>query len=745
MSELPLTPDLLIHIAQTLEVPMQGLLATIQLLDEGSTVPFIARYRKESTGNLDEVQIRAIEEQLLYIRELVSRKETILASIQEQGKLTDQLKARIEKTLDKSELEDLYLPYKPKRRTKAMIAREKGLGPLAEHLWNQQPTGVPLETFAASFVDPEKGVASVEEALDGARHILAESISDDAEIRRLLRRAMQEEGVIVSKKASDAVDEQQKFQMYYDYREPVKQIPSHRMLAIRRGEAEKVLYFLIELDAERAFQLIKNKIHKQPGDWTSQLNLVAEDAWKRLLASSITSEIRLELKQRADADAIQVFRENLQNLLLAPPAGQLAVLGIDPGIRTGCKIAVVDDTGKFLGHDVIYPFQPRNDIPGAERTLKALIAKYNVRAIAIGNGTASRETDSLVRDFFKREGLSALFSVIVNESGASIYSASDIARQEFPDLDLTVRGAISIARRLQDPLAELVKLDPKSIGVGQYQHDVDQSQLHKSLEMVIESCVNRVGVDLNTASWALLRYVAGINERTAQKIVEFRNENGRFRSRVQLTAVPGIGPKTFEQAAGFLRIRNGDQPLDVTAVHPESYPVVEQIAKGLAVPIEQLIVQPALLDKVDKSSISAGVYTLNDILEELRKPGRDPRDQFLAPSFQDNVKEISDLQEGMTLEGIVTNVTKFGAFVDVGVHQDGLVHISELSNQFVKEPSDVVKVGQIVKVHVLSADAKTRRIALSMKTPGAKAAPSPKPKPAMEDKLAALADRWKRR
>jgi uncharacterized protein len=752
MSELPsLTPDLLIHIAQTLGVPMQGLLATIQLLDEGSTVPFIARYRKESTGNLDEVQIRAIEEKLLYFRELVSRRETILASIQEQGKLTDELKARIEKTLDKSELEDLYLPYKPKRRTKAMIAREKGLQPLADHLWNQQPTGVPLETFAASFVDPEKGVSSVEEALEGARHILAETISDDADIRRLLRRAMQEEGVIVSKKATDGVDEQQKFQMYYDYREPVRQIPSHRMLAIRRGEAEKVLYFLIELDAERAFALIKNKIHKQPGDWTSQLNLAAEDAWKRLLSSSITSEIRLELKQRADADAIQVFRENLQNLLLAPPAGQLAVLGIDPGIRTGCKIAVVDDTGKFLGHDVIYPFQPKNDIAGAERTLKAMIAKYNVRAIAIGNGTASRETDSLVRDLFKKEGLSALFSVIVNESGASIYSASDIARQEFPDLDLTVRGAISIARRLQDPLAELVKLDPKSIGVGQYQHDVDQSQLHKSLEMVIESCVNRVGVDLNTASWALLRYVAGINERTAQKIVEFRNENGRFRSRVQLTAVPGIGPKTFEQAAGFLRIRNGDQPLDITAVHPESYPVVEQIAKGLAVPIEQLIEQPALLDKVDKSGISAGVYTLNDILEELRKPGRDPRDKFLAPSFRDNVKEISDLQEGMTLEGIVTNVTKFGAFVDVGVHQDGLVHISELSNQFVKEPGDVVKVGQIVKVHVLSADPKTKRIALSMKTPGAKpaqrqkAAPSPKPESGMEDKLAALADRWKRR
>ncbi|HUE00482.1 MAG TPA: helix-hairpin-helix domain-containing protein, partial [Bryobacteraceae bacterium] len=528
---------------------------------------------------------------------------------------------------------------------------------------------------------------------------------------------------------------------------PVKQIPSHRMLAISRGETENVLYFVIELDPRRPLDIIASKIHKRLGDWTPQLNLAAEDAWKRLLSSSITGEVRLELKHRADTDAIQVFRENLQNLLLAAPAGQLTVLGLDPGIRTGCKIAVVNDTGKFLGHDVIYPFQPKNDMAGAERTLRALIHKFSVRAIAIGNGTASRETDAFVRDFLKKEGLSSVFCVMVNESGASVYSASEIARQEFPDLDLTVRGAISIARRLQDPLAELVKLDPKSIGIGQYQHDVDQKQLHKSLEAVIESCVNRVGVDLNSASWALLRYVAGINERTAQKLVEFRNEHGRFRSRVQLTAVPGIGPKTFEQAAGFLRIRHGDHPLDITAVHPESYPVVEQIAKSLNVTIEQLIAQPAQLEKIDKSRLAAGVYTLNDILEELRKPGRDPRDTFLAPSFNDNVKEIGDLQVGMTLEGIATNVTKFGVFVDVGVHQDGLVHISELADRYVKDPSDVVKVGQIVKVHVLSADAKTKRISLSMKTPGVKPTQgaAPKQQPTMDDKLAALADRWKKR
>ena len=752
MSELKaLSPELLIHVAQTLAVPMKGMLATVELLDEGATVPFIARYRKEVTGNLDEVQIRNIEEKLAYFRVLESRKETILASILEQGKLTDELKARILATLEKSELEDLYLPYRPKRRTKAMMAREKGLEPLAIYLWEQRSTGTPLEAVAPTFVDAEKGVATVEEALEGARHILAEMFSENADIRKSLRKTLFEEGVIVSRKIDDAVDDQQKFKMYYDHREPVRAIPSHRMLAVRRGETEKVLYFLVELDPLRAFEIIRAHVHQRPGDWTAQLNLALEDAWKRLLSSSITAEVRLDLKHSADAEAIKVFRENLQNVLLAPPAGQLAVLGIDPGIRTGCKIAVVDDTGKFLAHDVIYPHQPKNDTAGSERTLKALIDKFNVKAIAIGNGTASRETDALVREFLRKEGRLNLFTVMVNESGASIYSASDIARQEFPDLDLTVRGAISIARRLQDPLAELVKVDPKSIGVGQYQHDVDQTHLQKSLETVIESCVNRVGVDLNTASWALLRYVAGINERTALKIVEFRNEHGRFRSRVQLNAVPGVGPKTFEQAAGFLRIRGGDNPLDITAVHPESYPLVEQIAANLGIPLAQLIQQPGMLDKIDKTSLSAGVYTLNDILEELRKPGRDPRDKFLAPSFKDDIRDISDLTAGMILEGVITNVTKFGAFVDIGVHQDGLVHISELSNRYVQEPSEVVKVGQIVKVQVMSADAKVKRIALSIKAlqgPPAKQSnprPASTPAPTMEDKLGALADRWKRR
>jgi protein Tex len=739
----PLTPEILLHISQTLQVPMKGLVASVELLDGGGTVPFIARYRKEATGNLDEVQIRSIAAKLAYFRELQDRRATILASIEEQGKLTPELKLRIEAALEKSELEDLYLPYKPKRRTKATIAREKGLEPLAVYLWEQQPGDRPLTEFAASFVNAELGVADVGEALEGARHIVAERISEHADIRKLLRHTMMAEGVVISRKIDEAKDAEQKFQMYYDYREPAKSIPSHRMLAIRRGENEKILSFTIELEPARALALIKSQVHKQPGDWTPQLELACEGAWKRLLQASIQGEIRLELKQRADAEAIQVFRDNLQKLLLAPPAGAIAVLGIDPGIRTGCKIAVVDETGKFLAHDVIYPHAPKNDTEGSCQKMKTLIAKHRVRAIAIGNGTASRETDAFVRDFLSREKPEGVFTITVNESGASVYSASDLAREEFPNLDLTVRGAISIAHRLQDPLAELVKIDPKSIGVGQYQHDVDQRQLEHSLGTTIESCVNRVGVDLNTASWALLRYIAGINERTAKKIVEYRNDKGRFRSRVQLMAVPGVGPKTFEQAAGFLRIRGGDNPLDMTAVHPESYPVVQQIAELLGVSTERLIEEPELLKKVDKSALNAGTYTVTDILEELKKPGRDPRAQFVAPSFQEGIREISDLRPGMTLEGVVTNVTKFGAFVDIGVHQDGLVHISELSNRYVKDPSDVVKAGQIVKVQVLNADPKTKRIALSIKALMPPAAPQPKPRAAPADQLSALSTKWK--
>ena len=767
-----LSPEILLHVSQELNLPLRGLIAVIELLDEGGTVPFIARYRKEATGNLDEVQIRSIEEQLAYFRELVSRKATVLETIAGQGKLTDELKARIEATLDRNVLEDLYLPFKPKRRTKATIAREQGLEPLADYLWEQRLRETSLADLAPTFVNEEKGVATVEAALEGARHIVAERVSEDADLRKMLRQWVFDDGIVTSRQTADAaekkLDEQEKFKMYYDYREPVKTIPSHRMLAIRRGETENVLYFLIETDADRAGSMLRSRVLRAKGDWTPQLELAIDDSWSRLLNSSIQAEIRLELKRRSDAEAIQVFRENLHNLLLAAPAGQIAVLGIDPGLRTGCKVAVVDETGKFLAHDVIYPHTGKGNADSAKATLRRMIAGHHCRAIAIGNGTASRETLTLVREFLQEEKLNEVFTVTVSESGASVYSASDLARQEFPDLDLTVRGAISIARRLQDPLAELVKVDPKAIGVGQYQHDVDQRQLQESLGQVIESCVNRVGVDLNTASWALLRYVAGISERTALNIIAHRDQNGRFVSREQLKQVGGVGPKTFEQAAGFLRIRGGVNPLDSTAVHPESYALVEQIAKLANSPIDGIIRQPELLEKVDRSHIQAGAFTLQDILEELRKPGRDPRDKFVAPSFLESVHEISDLEPGMVLEGVVTNVTRFGAFVDIGVHQDGLVHISELSNKFIKDPSEAVKAGQIVKVKVLSADARTKRVSLSIKalqenvgqrggnkgpsqsgikgTTASNARPAVPPPPAtLDQKIAALTARWQKR
>jgi uncharacterized protein len=744
-----LSTAILLHIAQLLNVPLKGMMAVIGLLDEGSTVPFIARYRKEVTGNLDEVQIRDIQEKLEYFRELEERRETVLESIESQGKLTPELKARIEAALEKNELEDLYLPYKPKRRTKASMAREKGLEPLAQFLWDQQPGGMTLADYAATF----EGVATPAEALEGARHIVSEWVSEKAEFRKAVRGFMMAEGVVVSRAIEGAPDPEGKFKMYAEYSEPAAKIPSHRMLAIRRGAKEGVLAFEIELEREKPLAWLRGQVLRTPGEWTPHLEAAIEDSYDRLLNPSIQTEARLELKDRSDEEAIKVFRENLENLLLSPPAGMLGVLAIDPGIRTGCKVAVVDETGKFLENAVIYPFEPRNDVAGAVRTISSLVQRHSVRAIAIGNGTASRETDALVRDFLRQANLTNIFSVTVSESGASVYSASDMARLEFPDLDLTVRGAISIARRLQDPLSELVKVDPKSIGVGQYQHDVDQRRLKQSLEATVESCVNRVGVDLNTASWALLRYVAGITERTALKIVEYRNEHGKFRSRVQLTAVPGFGPKTFEQAAGFLRIRGGENPLDITAVHPESYPVVEKIAASLGVTLDDLIAKPELIEKVKLEGFkteSVGMYTLGDIREELRKPGRDPREQFVAAKWRDDVKEIADLKPGMTLEGVVTNVTRFGAFVDIGVHQDGLVHVSELANRFVKDAAEVVKVGQIVKVQVLNADPKAKRIALSMKAlaapPERKAQPAPKvqeKKVSMEDKLAALSSKFK--
>jgi len=750
-----LSTPVLIHIAGQIQVPLKGLHAVVELLDDGSTVPFIARYRKEVTGNLDEVQIRDIQEKLEYFRELEDRRKTVLDTIREQGKLTPELQTRIQAVLEKNELEDLYMPYKPKRRTKASIARDKGLEPLAQYLWEQNGA-TPLAELAATFVSEEKGVATAAEALEGARHIISEMVSENATFRKEVRSMMMAEGLVTSRAIEGVPDPEGKYQMYAQFSEPASKIPSHRMLAIRRGAKEGILIFEIEMDPVKPLAWLRSHVVRAAGEWVPHLEQAIEDSYGRLLNPSIQTEVRLELKDRSDEEAIKVFRENLENLLLSPPAGMLTVLALDPGIRTGCKIAVVDDTGRFLENSVIYPFEPKNDVAGSRKTLAALIARHNVQAIAIGNGTASRESDALVKDFLLDTGLSKIFSVTVSESGASVYSASDIARQEFPDLDLTIRGAISIARRLQDPLAELVKVDPKSIGVGQYQHDVDQRRLMQSLEATVESCVNRVGVDLNTASWALLRYVAGISERVAQKVVAHRDEKGRFKSRAELLKVSGFGPKTFEQAAGFLRIRGGENILDMTAVHPESYPVVERIAASLGVTVSELVGKPDLIEKVKLEGFqteTVGMYTLGDIREELRKPGRDPREQFVAPHWREDVRAISDLTSGMTLEGVVTNVTRFGAFVDIGVHQDGLVHVSQLANRFVKEASDVVKVGQIVKVQVISADAKAKRIALSMKAleaapPEPKRKnfkPAPPPKASFNDAVSALADKFKRR
>lgn len=746
MTDLKALPTpVLLHIAKLLEVSLQSLVATIALFDEGGTVPFIARYRKEATGNLDEVQILAIQEKLEYFRELEDRRATVLGSIQEQGKLTPELQAKIEKTFDKSELEDLYLPYKPKRKTKASVAREKGFEPLAIYMLEQVPNGQSLADFAATFGDPS-------EALEGARHIVSEMVAENADYRKAVRTMMGEKGIVVSKAIEGVPDPEDKFKMYGDFSEPVSKIPSHRMLAIRRGAKEGILHFEIELNRDEVCASIRARVCHTPGEWQHHLHEAIEDGYDRLLNPSIQTEIRLELKDRSDEEAIKVFRDNLENLLLSPPAGALNVIGVDPGIRSGCKIAVVDDTGKLLEHTVIYPLEPKKDVAGSVKTLARLIQQHNVQAFAIGNGTGSRE----VADIIKGANLGP-FSVVVSEAGASVYSASDVARQEFPDLDLTVRGAISIARRLQDPLAELVKVDPKSIGVGQYQHDVDQRRLKQGLEQTVESCVNRVGVDLNTASAPLLKQVAGLSERVAQKIVEFRNEHGRFKSRVQLMAVSGFGPKTFEQAAGFLRIRNGDNPLDMTAVHPESYSVVEAIAASLGLSVPELIAKPEVVEKVKMEGFKTekvGIFTLNDIREELRKPGRDPRDKFVVATFREDVKEMKDVTVGMILEGVVTNVTKFGAFVDIGVHQDGLVHVSEVSHRYITDPAELLKAGQIVKVVVLAVDLKAKRIALSIKalepkpSGGGRPQPQQRPQqnqPSMQDKLSALSGKFRTR
>lgn len=715
--------------------------AALKLLEEGNTIPFIARYRKEMTDSLDEVQVRDIKDRADYLKEMDDRRSTILESIETQGKLTDDLKAKIEACETKSALEDLYLPYKPKRRTKATIAKEKGLEPLAKLIMEQAIEGTP-ESEAKAFINAEKGVEDEAQALEGARHIVAEWISEDADIRTFLREAYQQDALLISKARDDWKEKDSKFKQYYDFSELVKNIPSHRYLAIRRGEHEMVLSVSLQIEEEPILREIERKAGmKSSSPFSGQMTQAIEDSYKRLLSTSIESDVRVDLKMNSDRDAVEIFEENLRHLLLSPPMGTQSVIGIDPGLRTGCKCAAVSTTGKYLDTTTLYLTKGERGLDQARNDFYQFVTKHKPFAIAIGNGTGNRETETFVKDLLKQADIKDVIVVQVSECGASVYSASEVARDEFPDIDLTIRGAISIARRLQDPLAELVKVEPKSLGVGQYQHDVYQTLLERKLHDVVESCVNLVGVDLNTASPSLLSYVVGIGPSLSKKIVKFREEQGAFKSRQQLMDIPGLGAKAFEQSAGFLRIQGGENPLDASAVHPERYKLVKQMAGDLGISVEELVGDPQKTEAIDAAKYTSdevGRETLKDILDELKKPGRDPRQSFEPPKFRDDVTTIEDLKNGMELEGIVTNVTAFGAFVDIGVHQDGLVHISELSDNFIKDPSDVVKAGDRLKVTVLDVDQKLKRISLSAKSKrtaavkpmqkGKKSAPRPKKK-----------------
>lgn len=696
------------RIAQDLNLTLAAVRAAVNLLLEGATVPFIARYRKEATNGLDEVQLRAIEEKREYYTELFERRKTVIEELTSQGKLTPELQRRIESIWVKSELEDLYLPYRPKRRTRATIAREKGYQPLADAILAQGP----------------KRLEASEEAIAGARDIVAETVAERADVRGGVRELYRREAILGSERVKKNTQQPTKFEMYYDFREKLDRLPSHRYLAIRRGEEEGALRVRLEVDQKRAAQRIYGQVGLRPNSpLANELRLAVDDAVERLICPSIETETHQDQKARADAEAIEIFAQNLRKLLLSAPLGRRVVIGIDPGQRTGCKCVVVDDTGTLKEHTLINLVIGEAALAQAKKTLAGLVTKYAPFAIAVGNGTHGRETEDFARSVLKDLGgpNASTMVVSVSESGASVYSASDIAREEFPDLDLTVRGAVSIARRLQDPLAELVKLDPKAIGVGQYQHDVSQPLLKRKLEEVVESCVNAVGVELNTASASLLEHVAGLGPKTAKAIVRHREAKGAFKSRTALKDVAGIGPKAFEQCAGFVRVRGGVHPLDASAVHPERYALVEQIAKKEGVKLAELVGHPDRVARIPWASYASssgglgdvGLPTLEDIQAELGKPGRDPRDAFEPPKFRDDVRTMADLKEGMELEGVVTNVTAFGAFVDVGVHQDGLVHISQLADRFVRDPHEVVKVGDKLKVHVMGVDLPRKRISLS--------------------------------
>ena len=730
-------PSIEQRLAQELAAKPAQVSAAIALMDEGATVPFIARYRKEATGGLDDAQLRLLEERLSYLRELEDRRKTILASIEEQGKMTPELQKAIMLAEDKTRLEDLYLPYKPKRRTKAQIALEAGLERLANDLLNNpkldpevEATKYIKEAFTSEQGD-NAGVPDAKSALEGARQILMERFAEDAALVQSLRAYLQDHGVVETKVIAGKEQEGEKFADYFDYSEPIKAIPSHRALALFRGRREQMLMVNLRLDSEeeklkwdaphnpcenRIANHFKIKNEGRPADaWLAD---TVRWTWRVKCSLHLESELMTALRERSETEAINVFARNLKDLLLAAPAGPRVTIGLDPGMRTGVKVAVVDATGKVVDTEVIYPHQPKNDWAGSLHTLTKLAEKHQATLISIGNGTASRETDKLAQDLIKARPDLKLTKIVVSEAGASVYSASEYASKELPGMDVSLRGAVSIARRLQDPLAELVKIDPKSIGVGQYQHDVMQTQLAKSLVAVVEDCVNAVGVDVNTASAPLLARVSGLSSTVAEGIVAYRDSKGAFKSKADLKSVPRLGEKTYEQAAGFLRIMNGDDPLDASAVHPESYPLVERILKDIKKGVKEVIGDAGLLKSLSPEKYADGQFglpTVTDIIKELEKPGRDPRPEFTTATFKDGVEKISDLKADMILEGVVTNVAAFGAFVDIGVHQDGLVHISALSNSFVKDPHGVVKAGQVVKVKVLEVDEKRKRIALTMR------------------------------
>ena len=712
--------DIIKLLTSELQLQTKQIANTIDLLAEGATVPFIARYRKERTGNLDETQIREIEHKWQYLRSLEERRETILKSIASQGKLTPELEKDIHNASNKTELEDLYLPFKPKKTTRASKAREAGLEPLARWILDLEDESSDLISKAKHFINVDAGYETPEKALQGACDILAEQLSEDAGIRKLMRKISWEEGHFVSTVKRKYASQKTKFQMYYDFKEKVARIASHRMLAMMRGEKENVLNLRLEVPSDEILTHLESAFIRHPRSVASSvLKGIVKDSFERLLFPATETAVRHELREISEQEAFKVFEANLRELLLASPAGQKPVLGIDPGFRTGCKTVALDKTGKYLEYQTIYPHPPKDDRDEARKTILDMIELHRIELIAIGNGTASRETEAFVRQTIKSipEGMRPV-CVIISEAGASVYSASKLAAEEFPDFDATVRGAISIGRRLQDPLSELVKIDPKAIGVGQYQHDVNQTKLKSVLEDVIESCVNMVGADLNLASVALLKHVAGLSQTTALHIVEYRNQHGAFLSREELKKVPGIGNRSFEQAAGFLRIPGASHPLDNSAVHPERYALVEKMVRYLKVPLEMVIGNTELIRRIPVENFiseDVGRPTVEDILQELEKPGRDPREEFRYARFSEDVMEISDLEAGMVLEGTVTNVANFGAFIDIGVHQDGLVHISQIADCYVDDPRNFVKVGQIIKVKVLKVDLDLKRISLSLK------------------------------